>query len=171
MATLSTGGNHCKYSSVFINSAYRSSGTINNFVINFADGTIKADKGTVIKVNVMDLCLNRSWWSTQKSVTFTVYQNGVIFTNGYLPEGNYDVYSFLDAFSLYLPGWTVEYMALTNTYQFVTPNDSNNYQIKFDNYWTMWGFPTGKTPIMTYGMITMSTIPVLMMQENCPVPI
>ena len=166
MATLSTGGNHCKYSSVFINSAFRSSGTINNFVINFADGTIKADKGTVIKCNVMDLCLNSSWWSTQKPVTFNVYQNGLIYTNGYLPEGNYDVYTFLDAFSLYLPGWTVAYMALTNTYQFVTPNDPNNYQIKFDNYWTMWGFPNGQTPIMTYGMITMSTIPVLMMQEN-----
>ena len=59
--------NHCKYSSVFINSANGSSGSINDFVINFADGTIKADKNTVIKVNVMDICMNRSWWSTKNS--------------------------------------------------------------------------------------------------------
>ena len=167
MATLSTGGNHCKYSSVFINSAFRSSGTINNFVIFFADGTIKADKGTVIKCNVIDFCLNRSWWSTQNPVTFTIYKNGLAQALGYVAQGNYDVYTFLAAFQPSLPGWTVTYMPLTNTYQFVTPNDPHNYQIQFDNYWTMWGFPTGKTPIMTYGMITMSTIPVLMMQENC----
>ena len=150
MATVGTGGNHCKYSSVFINSANRSSGTINNFTINFADGSIKADRGTVIKVNVMDLCLNRSWWSTQQPVTFTIYKNGLIYQYGYVAQGNYDVYTFLAAIQPSLPGWTVTYMPLTNTYQFVTPNDPNNYQIKFDNYWTMWGFPKSQPHPIKY---------------------
>ena len=72
MSTIASAGNHCKYSSFFINSKNRSSGSINNFVIIFADGAIKADKGTIINVNIMDICMNRSWWSTQNSVTFTV---------------------------------------------------------------------------------------------------
>ena len=145
--------NHCKYSSVFINSANRSSGSINDFVINFADGTIKADKNTVIKVNVMDICMNRSWWSTQKPIIFSVYRNGLAYSVGEIPIGNWDINTFLEQIQLNLQGWSISYLAVMNVYQFVTPNDAYSYQIIFTNYANMFGFPSGKTGVYTYGNI------------------
>ena len=53
-----------------------------------------------------------------------------------------------------------------NVYQFVTPNDAYSYQIKFTNYANMFGFPSGKTRVYTYGNIYLSDVPVQMSQEN-----
>jgi hypothetical protein len=79
--SVASGGNHCKYSSVFINSKYRASGDMNDFVINFGSDTIRADPNTVIRVDIMEACINRSWWSTQEPVTFKVYHDGLIQRN------------------------------------------------------------------------------------------
>ena len=152
--------NECKCSTVFINSKNRLSGEMHDFTINFEDNTVVADKDTSIRLNVVGVVMNRSWYST-KDFYFTVLSAGV--KNRYfIPAGNYDVYSFMQQLQLVLPTWTITYNIQENKYHFKTPISS---RLIFDEgYEHMVGF--NLNGYSTTGTDIVSDIPVVMSKEQ-----
>ena len=152
--------NECKCSTVFINSKNRLSGEMNDFIINFEDNTIVADKDTSIRVNVVGVVMNRSWYSTEE-FTFTVLSDGNR-SKHLISAGNYDVYSFMGKLQEVLTGWTITYNIQENKYHFIAPTTS---QLIFDEgYEHMVGFPFAGYSMT--GTHIISDIPVVMSKEQ-----
>jgi hypothetical protein len=133
---------------------------MHDFTINFEDNTIVADKDTSIRLNVVGVVMNRSWYSTE-NFYFTVLTNSVR-RRYFIPAGNYDVYSFMEKLQAVLTSWTITYNIQENKYHFTAPESS---QIIFDEgYEHMVGFPFAGYSMS--GTNIVSDIPVVMSKEQ-----
>ena len=119
---------------IFINSANRLSGSCYDFLININDGLIKAEENQTINLVVLDVVLNRSWYTVQNSDnTFNIF-NGTSTTTYTIPIGYYSVTTLKSTLSTILPGgWIVSYYSTTNKFILTPPSDSKTYTISFIN--------------------------------------
>jgi hypothetical protein len=155
---------------VFINSANRLNGSIYDFQVSLNDGVVKAqDLNTELRISVIHLCINRSYYTVEAETTWTllnVTQNtNVIYT---IPPGYYDVFSFKVYLLSILVNWTIIYLKSTNTYVFTPPADGNQYQFQFMNSsGCLFGFDDDITTVSFSNSTPISSSkPILMTLEN-----
>ena len=161
---------------LFINSAQRTSGEINDFNVHLLDQVIKAeDANTQIRVSCIHLSINRSYYTVEglklqiNNITTGQTRTWPI-ANGY-----YDVNTFIvQVLSLlnldpvdpiYI--WRMTWQQSTNTYSIFPPNDNITYSLTFlPNTGHLFGFENGETVQFTYLRPLFSTKPILMNIDN-----
>jgi len=141
---------------------------INDFYVYLNDSLIKADDdNTDIRVSVIHLCINRSYYTIESNITFilnNVTQN--IITNFTIASGYYTVYTFRLYLLTILVSWIITYNESTNTYTFTPPSDGNTYTFTFINSGNLFGFPNTVTNMFENSSPITSSMPILMNLEN-----
>ena len=145
---------------VFINSANRISGDINDFMINLPQSYIKADDNTQIRLSVVHMCFNKNYLGfSGGSLVVTMDDNPSLTHFGTsrqftlnIPPGYYTIYTFQALVVNYLNSveisvvptstltWIMNYNPSTNTYTFIPPNDNFKYSFIFNNCENLFGF-------------------------------
>lgn len=159
---------------VVINSVNRSLGTPSDFTVAFRDGCILAAAGETVGMEVVDACINRSWYTVSSSNnTFSLLLSGVGTTLITIPVGFYDVYSLRSTLQTLLgANWSVTYSAITNcyTYTYTQSTNYNVYALIFsgNRCSELMGFGvfTGTAGILSYGLPLVSLIPIKINKEN-----
>jgi len=118
---------------LFINSASRINGSIQDFNMFLNDQMIRSDDyDSTIKVSVIHFSCNRSYYTVENNVTFTLNNITLNTSMTYtIPSGYYDVYTFKTYLLTILMGWNITYNKSTNTYTFIPPIDI--WQFIFNN--------------------------------------
>jgi hypothetical protein len=168
-----------KYQTIIINSAHRENGTIGNFQINLHDKAIRTeDANTVLKLSVLQLSLNKSWYTVSENTTFLLNNE----TQGKSVEyaivpGYYSVTTLaaflIKQFSLGLTEANNQFMIVhdpsQNKFSFRAPsNYPDSYSFTFfDNSAHLFGFEDfSTTSPFTNAIDLISTRPVLMNKET-----
>jgi len=110
---------------VFINSKNRTEGTIQDFIVNLPDNTIRSDEGTQLRLTVLHWCLNKSFYNVREGFKFILHQNISKVSNVYtIRPGIYNVCTFAEYIKSVILGksrWTFDYDATMNKYRIKAP--------------------------------------------------
>jgi hypothetical protein len=145
---------------IFINSANRVSGDINDFQINLPQSFIRSDDNTQIRLSVVHLSFNKNCLGfSGGSIVVTADDNSNLTVFGTqrqftlsIPAGYYTVYTFQSLVVTWLNSietsvapsstltWIMNYISSTNKYSFTPPNDGFKYSFIFNNCGNLFGF-------------------------------
>jgi hypothetical protein len=159
---------------IFISSKQRISGSAYDYMINFNDGVLKADKGHFMRLTLVEATINRSWYSIQEgSNTFNVVDNFGNITTIAFPIAYYNAVDIRSTLAGLLPsGWIITYDRKTNKFTFNRGNDSTpSYKFVFSNsLHEILGFRQGEEPTFTIANPSVvSTLPIRVNEENAVV--
>jgi hypothetical protein len=154
-----------------MNSKQRVSGSPYDYIVNFNDGLLKAEKGGFMRLTVVEDTINRSWYSIQEGAnSFNVVDNFGNVTTITLPIAYYNAIDVRSTLSGLLPsGWSVTYDRKTNKFTFTRGNDSTlSYKFVFtNNLYEVLGFRLGEEPTFTIANPSVvSTLPIRVNEEN-----
>jgi hypothetical protein len=154
---------------IFINSANRLSGDINDFNVHLHDQLVKAvDNKTQIRISVIHLCMNRSYYTVRNNTNFMINN----LTTGQSTEfgirtGYYNVNTFSAYLLTLLINWKIDYDASRNIYTFTPPNDQNTYSFQFFDSGHLFGMDEDIiSDSFSYDNPLTSTKPILMNLDN-----
>lgn len=148
---------------IFISSQNRSQGTIQSFTVDLIDGLISCPPKCLMKMVVLDVCINKSWYTINSSNNeFYITVNNIETTLITITPGNYNVYSLLQYLQATLTGWTITYSTIKNTYNFIPPNSTYGL-LFFNRFCEALGFNIFDLP---NGASFTSTRPVKIYKEN-----
>jgi hypothetical protein len=156
---------------VFVNSKQRISGNAYDFIINFNDGVLKAQKGGFMRLTLEEATINRSWYSIQEGAnSFKLIDNYGNITVITFPIAYYNAIDVRSTLSGLLPsGWSVIYDRKTNKYTITRGSDSTpSYKFVFTNsLYEVLGFKKGEEPTFTIASpYVVSTVPIRVNEEN-----
>jgi hypothetical protein len=154
---------------LFISSANRTQGSINDFKVNLNNSLVKADDNTEnIRMSVIHLSINRSWYTVRYQINdyFEIWNESLGSKASYnIPEGYYTVYSLLDCLQNMLgPSWSFTYRETDNRYSIIAPQlGLFEYRFNFVNCGHLFGDDNRLTdPFNNY----ISPKPILMNQDT-----
>jgi len=148
---------------IFLNSKNRISGTPYDYYINFNNELIKAPKGHYIQFSVVQVSINRSWYSIQEGYnTWKVDIGGGSFFTVTVPVGYYNAFELRAVLQQTLPTWTFTYDKKVNKFTFTAPSDAGSWagiterKFVFDNnsMSDLFGFDEWETPTFTQAQPT-----------------
>lgn len=160
---------------IFVNSKQRLSGTPYDYIINFNDGLLKADKKGFMKLTVLEATINRSWYSIQAGAnSFNIVDNMDNVTTITFPVAYYNAIDLRSALVGLMPnGWVVTYDRKTNkfTFKMTTMTEGETFTFVFSNSLNeVLGFHDGESPFVTFDNDTIvSSVPIRVSEENAVV--
>jgi hypothetical protein len=160
---------------VFINSKQRLSGTPYDYIINFNDGLLKADKKGYMQLTVVEATINRSWYSIQEGAnSFNILDKNDNVTTITFPVAYYNAIDLRSALVGLMPtGWEVTYDRKTNKFRFRYTNMQQGDMFKFvfsNSLNEVLGFHDGESPFVTIDNDTIvSSVPIRVSEENAVV--
>lgn len=159
---------------VFISSKQRISGNPYEFVINFNDSLLRAEKGNFMRLTVQEATINRSWYSIQEGAnSFHLVDNFNNVTVITFPVAYYSALDIRSTLQGLMPsGWAINYERKTNKFSFTRGFDSTpSYKfVFFNNLSEVLGFRQNEQPTFTQANRTIiSTLPIRVNEENAVV--
>jgi len=118
---------------IHVNSANRTSGSVNDFTVDLGNRFMAVDgvRGR-IRVCPVQVVINRSWYTVAENIndTFNLF-DGTTLTTVVLPPGFYNYKTLQTALKNLLPSFLVEWSLLQNKYKITLPNDGKTYTFYF----------------------------------------
>ena len=162
---------------IFISSKQRLSGSAHDFMLNFNDGMLKAEKGGFMRLTVVEATINRSWYSIQDGAnTFQIIESHETYDNVIditFPVAYYNAIDVRSTLSGLLPsGWTITYDRKTNKFTFTRDRDGTpSTRFVFTNsLYEVLGLQKGEEPTFTMvNSVVTSSVPIRVSEENAVV--
>lgn len=153
---------------LYINSRNRIHGTPSDFTVKVPSSMLQIHSTTQkMKISVIDVVLNRSWYSIgTTNNTFTV-SDGEKSETYDLPYGYHTVKTLREIIEDLLDGWIVVWDKITNKLVYQPPNDGKVYTFSFDDFSSdLFGFSRYETPSGSHSTPIVSSQPVKVNRES-----